>query len=114
METISIIAALISIVALVCFFILVSDVGKIKNYLETSGKKSENVYLDEFRKHQFWRNDQKATELLKDAFWYEASKIKYSVHPESVKLKMYDDLKNRFSKPLSRYQIIPPDINPKE
>ncbi len=81
-----------SSISLIFLFIICRDIAKIRslqvNQLSTT---------DQYFKHMFYGDKEKAMEILKDRFWHEVEHLRDSHGTTTERLKHYEDLKRRFA-----------------
>lgn len=103
MEFIYIVSSIISLITLIYFFIMAFNIGVIKRQL---APRSEEKYLSEYRKHDFWNDRELAIKSLKEAYWCQLTEI--NKNPPEYTKEQIERLNIRYKILFDNYNIAIP------
>lgn len=97
MDFVYVISGLLSLIFLICFFVLCSNVGAIR---KSTYKHANDIdgWIKQYRKNAFLGREDQAKSCLEEAFYLEAVYINSLGATEDVKNERYAALKEKFNK----------------
>ena len=91
--TVGIIQIAAGLIILITFFVMASNISKIRKGIATN----KEGYWDSYRKHAFFGENKEAMEALKNHLWCEIRKIQDSNLDDFVRSKDYEKIKEKYS-----------------
>jgi hypothetical protein len=88
------IAAIIGLICLICFFVMAYNISAIKTLLRQPKETSKSAYwFAQFKKHYHWHDSDAALTALKEAIWL---KLTNEGLTETERKKTYETLKEKY------------------
>lgn len=99
-------SGLVSLIALIVFFVMSSNVAKIRSILA-----DKPTPRDQYYKHMFYGDQDKAREALKERFWMEVKNLRGMYVTTDERLKAYENKKITYSEDFKALGLTFPDWN---